>query len=205
MSSNPFATRFIRPGALAFRFARGDSAEALLERFRATGSRGQIVGPHGSGKSTLLETLRPLLAEQFPHIAWLQLKAGPERRQSQRAWKSLPARDRQALIVIDGYEQAYAWNRWWLARQTRQGAALLVTSHFPLGKLPVLYETTTSADLARELIAELLGDTTQDANLTADVPARLAAHGGNLRELLFELYDRYGDLEKVRQTVRFER
>src|SRR5260221_12560454 len=59
--SNPFATCWTRPGALAFRFKDGENAEQLIARMAAQGWRGEIVGPHGSGKSTLLETLKPLL------------------------------------------------------------------------------------------------------------------------------------------------
>ncbi len=55
--SNPFSTRFVRPGALAYRFPPGESAATLVERLAASGWRGQIVGPHGSGKSTLVAAL----------------------------------------------------------------------------------------------------------------------------------------------------
>ena len=51
---NPFSAHRLRPGALPCLFSSGQSAESLLERLRAAGGRGQIVGPHGSGKSTLL-------------------------------------------------------------------------------------------------------------------------------------------------------
>ena len=59
---NPFATRFVRPGAIPYRFANG-----LVGRDRASlrqhDWRGEIVGPHGSGKSTLVQTLIPPLKE----------------------------------------------------------------------------------------------------------------------------------------------
>ena len=55
--TNPFATCWTRPGAIAFHFPPGESAEQLVARLAADNWRGEIVGPHGSGKSTLLETL----------------------------------------------------------------------------------------------------------------------------------------------------
>lgn len=53
---NPFSTRYHEPGALAYCFEddANASAEALYERFLASGRRGEIVGSHGTGKSTLL-------------------------------------------------------------------------------------------------------------------------------------------------------
>ncbi|MFO0921929.1 MAG: hypothetical protein U0905_05500 [Pirellulales bacterium] len=60
--NNPFASRFIRPGALDYHFSAGQTAAKLAEQF--TGRlqrRAAIVGPHGSGKSTLLHTLIPHL------------------------------------------------------------------------------------------------------------------------------------------------
>ncbi len=59
---NPFATRYVQPGMVAW-FAAGTQSLATLER-RFTdelGCRAAIVGPHGSGKSTLLEHLVPRL------------------------------------------------------------------------------------------------------------------------------------------------
>ena len=56
-ASNPFSTRYIRPGAIVYQFAEGDSAAAMIDRLTACGGRAQIIGPHGSGKSTLVATL----------------------------------------------------------------------------------------------------------------------------------------------------
>ena len=71
MPSNPFATRFVRPGAMRYHFALGESETEAHRRYRelvrdlvAKGA-GLIVGPHGSGKSTLLRSLDSALAAQF--------------------------------------------------------------------------------------------------------------------------------------------
>ena len=58
---NPFSTRFVEPGAIAYRFPNADGLAALVRRLDETGGWGQLVGPHGSGKSTLLASLLPAL------------------------------------------------------------------------------------------------------------------------------------------------
>ena len=60
-SSNPFATRFTRPGAIGYLFPLGNSAVGTVDLLRNNNWWGEIVGPHGSGKSSLLAELLPLL------------------------------------------------------------------------------------------------------------------------------------------------
>ncbi len=59
--SNPFCSRFVRPGAIGYHFPAGESVESIVERLHACQWRGALVGPHGSGKSTLLHALLPAL------------------------------------------------------------------------------------------------------------------------------------------------
>ncbi len=62
VKNNPFSSRYIRPGAIEYRFFNGQSIDALVEQFcRSRHRRAAIVGPHGSGKSTLLHSLVPRL------------------------------------------------------------------------------------------------------------------------------------------------
>ncbi len=69
MKSNPFATRFVRPGQLEWLADGDNSLPCLVERFRCQyDSRAIVVGPHGSGKSTLLEHLVPRLG----YVVWRQ-------------------------------------------------------------------------------------------------------------------------------------
>jgi len=103
--SNPFSTRFIRPGAIRFLFPDGESAALLVQRLRENRWGGQIIGPHGSGKSTLLATLKPELETAGRQVLWITLHQGERR---------LPALDRRSLgpttqLVIDGYEQLSWW------------------------------------------------------------------------------------------------
>jgi hypothetical protein len=186
VNSNPFSTRFIRPGALSFLFAEGESALTLVEKLRGHHWRGQIVGPHGSGKSTLLAALLPALDAAGRKVISLSLHQGQRR---------LPPLDREALaattqLVIDGFEQLSWWSRWrvrWLCR--RRSAGLLVTAHADLG-LPTIYRTQPSEALAQRVVSALLPSAEQEIS-PADVSRAYTAAAGNLRETLFALYDVY--------------
>jgi hypothetical protein len=188
-SSNPFATRFTRPGALAYRFAEGQDAERLVDALASQGWWGQIVGPHGSGKSTLLHTLAVGVAQRGRKIVWLTQTQGQRRlavsHEDAAAW------DSATLVMIDGYEQlGWLTRRWLKGVCRRQGAGLLVTAHEDVGLPPL---ATTAPDLAtlQVLVAELLPG--QDTGLVGpeDVSECYQAHAGNARETLFALYDLY--------------
>lgn len=63
-ASNPFSTRFIRPGAVTYHFPEGISAVGLTQQFLQQHlGRAAIVGPHGSGKTSLLYALSPHLGQ----------------------------------------------------------------------------------------------------------------------------------------------
>jgi ABC-type cobalamin/Fe3+-siderophores transport system ATPase subunit len=193
VQSNPFATRFIRPGAVLYLFAEGESASSLVERLAASGWRGQIIGPHGSGKSTLLAALVPAIEATGRRVTLVALHQGE---------RQLPAIDLRALspatiLVIDGYEQLGWWPRWRVHRLCqRRGAGLLVTAHADCG-FPTIYQTQPSAELAQRVVEALLpqGDTTL---AHADVAATFEATGGNVRETLFKLFDVYQERQAIR-------
>jgi hypothetical protein len=184
--SNPFSTRYIRPGAIPYLFPNGDSVSGLVERLAASGWRGQIIGPHGSGKSTLLAALVPAVEAAGRRVVSVALHQGEHR---------LPAIDRAALssttlLVIDGYEQLSWWSRWRVHRLCKQRAAgLLVTAHSDQG-FPTIYQTQPSEQLAQRVAAALLP--ADDGTLApADVASAYAATDGNVRETLFRLFDVY--------------
>lgn len=184
MQSNPFSTRFIRPGAIPFLFAPGESIEGFLERLRAANWWGQIIGPHGSGKSTLLATLLPALEAAERRVVSITLHQGD---------RQLPRLDQETLsataqVVIDGYEQL----SWWSRRRikslcSRCCAGLLVTAHSGVG-LPAIYETKPSEELARLIVGRLTADN-GDPITPDDVRAAYTAARGDIRETLFKLYD----------------
>jgi len=183
---NPFSASRVRPGAVPFVFPAGVSRADLLERLRRNGWWGQIVGPHGSGKSALLAALLPALRGVGKEPLLIELRDG--QRKLPLDLQRVDVIRGKTLVVVDGYEQLSLWSRWRLKRFCcKNDLGLLVTSHRPAG-LPEVYQTHTSLELAREVVERLLGDRQWSV-----APERLAAafhrHQGNLRELLFELYD----------------
>jgi predicted ATPase len=185
--SNPFATRFTRPGAIEYAFPEGQDAKKLRARLEANGWWGQIVGPHGSGKSTLLHTLVAELEARGRTVVWFEQTQGE---------RSLAATDEETLawnattqVIVDGYEQLGWLARRWLQRMCRrQRAGLLVTAHEDV-RLPHLWATAPDEQLVQQLVTLLQGD--HAAVSAADVSRCYQEHAGNVRETLFALYDLY--------------
>lgn len=188
MLSNPFATRAVRPGAIDYVFAHGQNLLQLIERFEANGRRGQIVGPHGSGKSTLLATFLAAYADDGRKVIEFSLHDGQRRLPKRLA--TLPDVDADTILVVDGYEQLSLWNRFLLNRFcNKRRCGLIVTAHESVG-LPEIFRTTTSLEMTERIVEQLLPEG-QMTVTRADVQQTFVAHGGNLREVFFELYDLY--------------
>lgn len=188
-TSNPFSTRFTRPGAMPFLFPPGIDADELVARLAESGWWGQIVGPHGSGKSTLLSSLRPAIEAGGRRCEWFAL--GASGRTPRPTWhRAAVGWDRQTLVVVDGFEQLGCFARWQVRRLCRlRGCGLLVTSHRDAG-LPPLFVTVPTPELAAAIVARLLdGNTAGIAR--RDIDSAFAARQGNVREMLFDLYDDY--------------
>jgi hypothetical protein len=186
METNPFSTRFVRPGAAPYLFPAGQSAGALVKRLAELGWTAQIVGPHGSGKSTLLHTLMPAIQAEGRSPTLITLHDG-QRRLSAAAWSAVKV-GAPALLIVDGYEQLGRWTRARLRLACRRrGTGLVVTTHRP-ARLPILYRTTTCIDATRGIVRRLLAHS--DSPITDDDIARcFETSGGNVRETLFALYD----------------
>lgn len=185
-AGNPFSSRCVRPGAIPFLFPDALDAEILLGRFHAAAQRGEIVGPHGSGKSTLLATLAHALRQAGRNAVLVELHDGQRRLPADLP--SAVARD--GVVLVDGYEQLGLWSRWRLKRICRwRGLGLIVTSHRPTG-LPSLYRTSVNGALACRVVNHLL-DQNHPAIAQADVIRSLERNRGDLREVLFDLYDLY--------------
>lgn len=195
--SNPFATCWTRPGALPFYFQAGQSAERLISQLAAQEWRGAIVGPHGSGKSTLLETLKPALEAAGLHAHPLTLKER-QRHLPTPFWSlSLP---QPSIIIIDGYEQLGWFERVKLNRFCRRAShGLLVTTHSPT-RIPTLLRLAPDERLVQRLVADLATQVSTPIT-NSDIAASHACHGSNVREILFDLYDRHEQLRRAKQTV----
>lgn len=196
--SNPFATCWTRPGAMAFQFTDGESIESLMARLHAASGLSEIVGPHGSGKSTLLAGLELELVAAGWNVTAITLR--DRQRSLPRRWLLAALSKKRPLVMIDGYEQLS-----WLSRALvkwrchKAAAGLLVTSHEPTG-LPTLYRTRVDAALAQSLVSTLTSERNSPITV-ADVTASHACHGSNLRELFFALYDRHEALACTARTA----
>jgi hypothetical protein len=189
--SNPFSTRYIRPGAMEYIFPPGVTAAGLANALQQQDWRGSIIGPHGSGKSSLLTALRPELERLGRTIFYQQLHSG----QHTVDWVAvkLPEWDERSLVIIDGYEQL-SFLQAGLLRQRchRRRAGLLVTAHqplhFPGWRLPAIFTTQPSLELAHAIVQRLLPES-DDRITPSDVAEAYVKHDGNLREMLLGLYD----------------
>lgn len=199
MSSNPFSSRFIQPGAIEYDFFGRDSIQSLSDRFLALRSRrGMIVGPHGTGKSTLLDALQKDFSTRCPDIPLVheRFSRAPNSARSHRVSASDWPRD--SIVVLDGYEQVSLWSRWWIQRASRQKRIrLLVTAHQPLRSFELLWRTSVDKQSAEWIVKHMLRLANQedsDPNLQLLLSSKewsdsRARHGQNIRETLFDMYD----------------
>ena len=187
---NPFSTRYVRPGAMPYLLAGEDqTVSGVMALWQQAGWRGQIIGPHGSGKSTLIAALVSETQRLGMRSVVIALRDGQRRLGVTLRRMALPAGPARVAIVVDGYEQLAwchrAWLRWLCGRR---GWGLLVTAHRPVG-LPLLAQTRPSEELAERIVRQLLPE--DDVIRRADVLERYTLRQGNLREMLFDLYDLY--------------
>ncbi len=206
ITSNPFSTRFVRPGAMLYRFAGNrygtvHPAVALAADLRNS-PIGLIVGPHGSGKSTLLATLMPTLKSHYPAIAPVQLSATASSRwlaqlfHLRRMSSLVSAHQRTlidgGLIVIDGAEQLsrLAWLRI-VSTARRRRQTVLATSHRELDGGDVLFRTGNTPAMVRWLTESLIAEAPEPtvALVSKELSRRDLSKLTNVRELWFELYD----------------
>lgn len=184
---NPFATRHTRPGSLVPRDSAGAplDLETLAARACALGVAA-IEGPHGSGKTNLLSALGRHLAADGRFVEATRVRAARDGfRVLERVRRARPG----ATLCVDGWEalgRAWAALIRWSAIRRRVG--LIVTCHRALG-IPTLVRCTTTPTLLARLVADLpdhgglIGD--------SDIAAAFAARRGDVREALYDLYDRF--------------
>lgn len=183
---NPFATRFTRPGAVPplDRAGRPLDVASLAARLVSLGAAA-IVGPHGHGKTTLLVALAAALEADGRPVRLVRARTWADLRPTLTAIAAAPS---ATWVAVDGWESLGPAR--WLLRQVARllGRPLVVTSHGPAG-LPVLHACETSGVLLAAIVDRLPGHGGRiDAD---DVAAAFRRHGGDVRESLCDLYDRY--------------
>ncbi|NQW49426.1 MAG: hypothetical protein HQ464_16825 [Planctomycetes bacterium] len=190
--SNPFSTRFTQPGRITPLDAAGRPLDAgvLLARLRILGGTAAVVGPHGSGKSTLLSRLAHEIERGGGRLQRLRLRSWSDTASS---WSAILRAGPGSVVCIDSWECLGI-----AARSLMRTAAigrrcgLLVTSHKAAG-MPVLMRCDTSLALLHSIVAGLPGHDHWYGTLihAADVESAYVRQRGNLRESLYELYDRF--------------
>ena len=176
---NPFAVDRV----LAVRYKpQGCTWDELLARLKSLRYRAAIVGPHGTGKTTLLEDLAPRLRSRGFLTTFVRLDS-TEPRLGPNQWEQVDAAGAGHVLLLDGAEQLSLpqWLR--LRFRARRAGGLVITTHRP-GRLPTLLRTSTSPALLSQILDEL--------GIPFDAAELFARHRGNLRNALWDLYDRCG-------------
>jgi hypothetical protein len=185
---NPFATRFTRPGALPPLHADGTplDLDALLARLESLGGSGAIEGLHGRGKTTTLLALAERAASRGMAVDCLRVRfLGDVPVVCRRVARLSPG----STLFVDGWESLGRLPCLLVRGLARlRGCRLVVTSHDPAG-LPRLLECRTSPGLLATLVARL--PESGDVIGAADVDEAFGEHSGNLRDALYDLYDRF--------------
>jgi hypothetical protein len=199
LPTNPFATRFIRPGALPPLDVDGRPLDVarLLGSLPAAGGIAAIVGPHGHGKTTLLTAVAREATTAGCQVARVCIARTAD------AWRALTTvgrARRNGLVCIDGWERmrfgsdraARMLARW-------RGCRLLVTTH-SAGRLPTFASCGSSPALLAAIVA-LVPDS-HGQILPADIETAYRRHSGDIREALYDLYDRFEDRVRGSAAVR---
>jgi energy-coupling factor transporter ATP-binding protein EcfA2 len=200
MVSNPFSTRFTRPGRIEPLDGAGRrvDVDGLLKRLQCLGGTAALVGPHGSGKSTLLVHRAEAIERRGGRSSRIHLHSW---RDALAAWLAIRQSAAGDTVCIDSWECIGLPTRVLLRLAARlSGCGLLVTSHRGTG-MPELTRCGTSASLLGAIVGSLPDHACWCETLIceADIEEAFANHGGNLRESLYELYDRF---ESRRRRIR---
>ena len=205
-NANPFATRRVRPGAMAFIFPDTFSAKILLKRLDKNHGWGQIVGPHGSGKSTLLASLISQIkadGRQALHIVLHDRQRHLPLEFLNSILQSAAELSGSLRVFVDGYEQLGRWSQFRLKRLCRRcQCGLVVTAHQPVG-LPMLHRTDPSLQTAYRVVEHLQRGHATPGD-SAEIALCYARQKGNMREMLFDLYDLHEKQRSCHESSRYD-
>jgi DNA replication protein DnaC len=176
----------------------------LYSKFSEFEYRSQIIGQHGSGKTTLLVSFMSFLEncnhkiisvilhdneQKLPKSFWEDYKKTKKwlKTQNEINQKKTP------IVVIDGSEQLLASQRRKILQLcTTDRLGILVTTHKPIKQIPVLFQTKTSPEILEMVVNYLLKKNGQTLPFDqSQYFTLLEQHHGNIRDILFSLYDLY--------------
>lgn len=185
---NPFSS--CRMHSVGYAFMDGSDCKQLLRRLHQIGGRGAIVGPEGTGKSTLLEELRACCSAQGYRTYIFSASAAGNPILFREFVARMRAARKADYIFIDSGEQLGRLRLRLVRLMLSSKSYLVITAHRK-GLLPTLYRTEVSSKLLTRIVGQLLP---AGAELPARAECMLAAHRGNVRGVLRELYDYYAAL-----------
>jgi hypothetical protein len=188
---NPFAVHRV----LRVRYRLDESAwQQLFQRLERLDFRGALVGPEGSGKTTLLEDMAERFVSRGQPIRWLRLSREQPRWQQTAYRRWLAELCPTDMVLLDGAEQMRWWRWKFFLKEVQHTRGLVITCH-RTGRLPTLRSCVTSVKLAEQLVEQLVGPLHP---LSQQKVAELyGIHGGNLRDVLRDLYDWYAHDESL--------
>jgi hypothetical protein len=207
---NPFSTRKTTPGKIPY-FFRGEIVSCcqidnpvflnFCTYFKKSDYQSQIVGGHGTGKTTFLIAFVRFL-EMNGHIVNHFTLHDRKRKLPDVFWErhtSLTWQFKSGVIeqlpiaVIDGYEQLSSLQKIRLRWSCRKGrCGLLITTHTPVWRLPVLLKTKPTLQTLKKIIEHLFRNQPDIEPPDDDLCQSLfEQHQGNIRDVLFALYDHY--------------
>jgi hypothetical protein len=176
--SNPFCSERVKPGAIPIFLPEGQSLESLLQTFADSGMQGQILGPHGSGKSTLLNHLATAARARGWRVCAFRSPSAP---------RFIDA----SCLFADEWESHPLWRRHFLRIVCRRrGTGLLVAAHRDMG-FPLLWRAEITSETTRRVVNHLLTGWQTESPSDALLKDLFQRHQGNLRLILFSLYDWY--------------
>jgi hypothetical protein len=197
-TGNPFSTRHVRPGRIPPLGDRGEplAIDGLLARLDQVGGSAAIRGPHGSGKTTLLEHLATAIQHRGTPVVRMRLRTAVDVPAVIGAILRAPG---GGVLCIDSWDcmgRLPAAAARLLARARR--CSLIVTTHRATS-LPLLAVRATTPELLVAIVRRLPGHDRWGGECIGshDIDAAFARSGGNLREALYELYDRFERCERL--------